>query len=120
LAALFNAMMLFVVAIYILYEAYQRFSQPPEIQSLGMLVVAVLGLIINLISMKILVSSSQDSLNVKGAYLEVLSDALGSVGVIIGALVIYFTGWMWVDTVIAVLIGFWVLPRTATTNIPKL
>ena len=112
LAALFNAMMLFVVAIYILYEAYQRFSQPPEIQSIGMLVVAVLGLIINLISMKILVSSSQDSLNVKGAYLEVLSDALGSVGVIIGALVIYFTGWMWVDTVIAVLIGFWVLPRT--------
>lgn len=112
LAALFNAMMLFVVAIYILYEAYQRFSQPPEIQSLGMLIVAVLGLIINLISMKILVSSSQDSLNVKGAYLEVLSDALGSVGVIIGALVIYFTGWMWVDTVIAVLIGFWVLPRT--------
>ncbi len=112
LAALFNAMMLFVVAIYILYEAYQRFSQPPEIQSLGMLVVAALGLIINLISMKILVSSSQDSLNVKGAYLEVLSDALGSVGVIIGALVIYFTGWMWVDTVIAVLIGFWVLPRT--------
>ena len=112
LAALFNAMMLFVVAIYILYEAYQRFSQPPEIQSLGMLVVAVLGLIINLISMKILVSSSQDSLNVKGAYLEVLSDALGSVGVIIGALVIYFTGWMWVDTIIAVLIGFWVLPRT--------
>ena len=112
LAALFNAMMLFVVAIYILYEAYQRFSQPPEIQSLGMLIVAALGLIINLISMKILVSSSQDSLNVKGAYLEVLSDALGSVGVIIGALVIYFTGWMWVDTVIAVLIGFWVLPRT--------
>lgn len=112
LAALFNALMLFVVAMYILYEAYQRFSQPPEIQSVGMLIVATLGLIINLISMKILVSSSQDSLNIKGAYLEVLSDALGSVGVIIGALVIYFTGWMWVDTIIAVLIGFWVLPRT--------
>ena len=77
-----------------------------------MMIVAVLGLIINLISMKILVSSSQESLNVKGAYLEVLSDALGSVGVIIGALVIYFTGWMWIDTLIAVLIGFWVLPRT--------
>ena len=112
LAALFNASMLFVVAMYILYEAYQRFSQPPEIQSTGMMIVAVLGLIISLISMKILFSSSQDSLNVKGAYLEVLSDALGSVGVIIGAAVIYFTGWMWVDTVIAVLIGFWVLPRT--------
>ena len=112
LAALFNAMMLFVVAIYILYEAYQRFSQPAEIQSLGMMVVAIIGLVINLISMRILFSSSQESLNVKGAYLEVLSDALGSVGVIIAAAVIYFTGWMWVDTVIAVLIGFWVLPRT--------
>jgi cobalt-zinc-cadmium efflux system protein len=112
LAALFNALMLFVVAVYILYEAYQRFSHPPEIQSLGMLVVAVVGLIINLISMRILFSSAQESLNVKGAYLEVLSDALGSVGVIIGAIVIYFTHWFWVDTLIAVLIGFWILPRT--------
>lgn len=112
LAALFNALMLFVVAIYILYEAYQRFSTPPEIQSIGMMVVAVIGLIINLISMKILFSSAQDSLNVKGAYLEVLSDAIGSVGVILGAILIYFTGWMWVDTIIAVLIGFWILPRT--------
>ena len=112
LAALFNAMMLFVVAIYILYEAYQRFSHPPEIQSMGMMIVAVIGLIINLISMRILFSSSQESLNVKGAYLEVLSDAVGSVGVIAGAAIIYFTGWMWVDTLIAVLIGFWVLPRT--------
>lgn len=112
LAALFNASMLFVVAIYILYEAYQRFSHPPEIQSMGMMIVAVIGLIINLISMKILFSSSAESLNVKGAYLEVLSDAVGSVGVIIGAAIIYFTGWMWVDTLIAVLIGFWILPRT--------
>lgn len=112
LAALFNALMLFAVAIYIVYEAYQRFSQPAEIQSLAMLSVAILGLIINLISMRILFASSKESLNVKGAYLEVLSDALGSVGVIIAAIVIYFTGWMWVDTVIAVLIGFWVLPRT--------
>lgn len=112
LAALFNAFMLFVVAIYILYEAYIRFSKPPEIQSVGMLIVATIGLVINLISMKILMSSANNSLNVKGAYLEVLSDALGSVGVIIGAIVIYFTNWYWVDTIIAVLIGFWVLPRT--------
>lgn len=112
LAALFNALMLFVVAIYILYEAYQRFSQPPEIQSVGMMIVAVIGLVINLISMKILFSSAKESLNIKGAYLEVLSDALGSVGVVVGGAIIYFTGWMWVDTVIAVLIGFWVLPRT--------
>lgn len=111
LAALFNASMLFMVAIYILYEAFQRFSHPPEIQSLGMLIVAVIGLMINLISMKILMSSAKDSLNVKGAYLEVLSDALGSVGVMIGAILIYFMGWVWIDTLIAVLIGFWVLPR---------
>ncbi len=112
LAALFNASMLFIVAMYILYEAYQRFSTPAEIQSTGMMIVAIIGLIINLISMRILFSSSQESLNVKGAYLEVLSDAVGSFGVILGAVVIYFTGWMWVDTLIAVLIGFWVLPRT--------
>lgn len=112
LAALFNASMLFVVAIYILYEAYQRFSQPPDIQSVGMMVVAAIGLVINLISMSILASSAKDSLNIKGAYLEVLSDALGSVGVIVGGAIIYFTQWMWVDTVVAVLIGFWVLPRT--------
>ena len=112
LAALFNASMLFILAMYILYEAYQRFSTPAEIQSTGMMIVAIIGLIINLISMRILFSSSQESLNVKGAYLEVLSDAVGSFGVILGAVVIYFTGWMWVDTLIAVLIGFWVLPRT--------
>ena len=112
LAALFNASMLFFVAIYILYEAYQRFTQPPEIQSVGMLVVASIGLVINLISMKILMSSATESLNMKGAYLEVLSDALGSLGVIIGAVIIYFTNWYWVDTIIAIAIGFWVLPRT--------
>lgn len=112
LAALFNALMLFVVAVYILYEAYIRFSKPPEIQSVGMLIVATVGLVINLISMKILMSGANSSLNVKGAYLEVLSDALGSVGVIIAAITIYFTNWYWIDTLIAVLIGFWVLPRT--------
>lgn len=112
LAALFNALMLFIVALYILYEAYIRFSHPPEIQSLGMLMVAILGLIINLIAMKILMSGAEDSLNVKGAYLEVLSDALGSVGVIVGAVVIDLTQWVWVDTLIAVLIGVWVLPRS--------
>src|SRR5690606_39354736 len=86
LAALFNALMLFVVALYILFEAYQRFSHPPEIQSVGMLAFAVLGLIINLISMKILVSSRQESLNIKWAHLEVLSDSICSVGEIIGAI----------------------------------
>lgn len=112
LAAAFNAGMLFAVAIYIVFEAWRRLSQPPEVQSTMMLVIAALGLVVNLISMKILSGDRDSSLNVKGAYLEVWSDMLGSVGVIIGGLVIRFTGWAWVDTVVAVGIGVWVLPRT--------
>lgn len=112
LAAAFNATMLFVVAMYILYEAYLRFKAPSEIQSGGMLVVAIIGLIVNLISMKLLSAGKDGSLNVKGAYLEVWSDMLGSIGVIAGALIIRFTGWVWVDSAIAVAIGLWVLPRT--------
>ena len=92
---------------------HQRFTILLKFKVLEMMIVAVIGLVVNLISMKILSASAEGSLNIKGAYLEVLSDALGSIGVIIGGIVIYFTQWMWVDTVIAtVLIGFWVLPRT--------
>lgn len=114
LAAAFNAILLFLVAMYILYEAYQRLRHPPEIQSSIMLVIAVLGLAINLISMRMLSAGQEHSLNVKGAYLEVWSDMLGSIGVIIGAIVIRYTGWGWVDSAIAVAIGLWVLPRTWT------
>ncbi|MBP6898231.1 MAG: cation diffusion facilitator family transporter [Gammaproteobacteria bacterium] len=112
LAAAFNALLLFGVAIYILFEAYQRIKSPPTIESTGMLVIATLGLVINLVSMKLLAAAKDGSLNVKGAYLEVWSDMLGSLGVIVGAIVIRFTGWAWVDSAIAVLIGLWVLPRT--------
>ncbi len=112
LAATFNALLLFAVAIYILYEAYQRFKSPADVQTVGMLIVAALGLIINLISMRLLSSGKDSSLNIKGAYLEVWSDMLGSLGVIVAAIVIKFTGWAWVDTVVAAGIGLWVLPRT--------
>ncbi|TSD59223.1 cation transporter [Variovorax sp. KBS0712] len=112
LAAVVNAVLLFFVAIYVLYEAYRRISQPAEIQSTMMLLVAIGGLVVNLIGMRLLASGKDESLNVKGAYLEVWADMLGSVGVIAGALVIRFTGWAWVDSVIAVAIGLWVLPRT--------
>jgi len=103
-----------MVALYIIYEAYQRLKNPPEIQSTAMLIIAVIGLGINLISMRLLSSGKDTSMNVKGAYLEVWSDMLGSVGVMAGALVIRWTGWSWVDSVIAVGIGLWVLPRTWT------
>lgn len=112
LAAAFNAILLFLVAIYIIYEAYQRFRVPTEIQSTGMLIIAAIGLAINLISMKILSAGKDSSINLKGAYLEVWSDMLGSAGVIAGALIIHETGWTWVDSAVAVAIGLWVLPRT--------
>ncbi|URF03971.1 cation diffusion facilitator family transporter [Cupriavidus campinensis] len=112
LAAAFNALLLFGVALYILYEAYQRLKSPPEIESTGMLVIAVVGLLVNLASMRILSGGKDQSLNIKGAYLEVWSDLLGSLGVIIGAVIIRLTGATWVDSMVAVLIGLWVLPRT--------
>ena len=112
LAAAFNAILLFAVAIYVLVEGVKRIVEPEPVQSTGMLLVAVLGLVINLISMRLLSSHKDKSLNVKGAYLEVWADMLGSIGVIAGALVIRFTGWRFVDPIVAVGIGLWVLPRT--------
>lgn len=114
LAAAFNAVLLFLVALYIVYEAYQRLQQPPELQAGGMFVIALAGLAVNLISMRLLARSSKSSLNVKGAYLEVWSDMLGSLGVLIGAVLIGWLKWVWIDALIAVLIGLWVLPRTWT------
>ena len=114
IGALVNGGMLFLVAGYILWEAVGRFRQPPDVASTGMLVIAALGLVVNLISMRLLKAGSGDSLNVKGAYLEVWADMLGSVGVIGGAIIIMLTGWTLADPIIAVLIGLWVLPRTWT------
>jgi cobalt-zinc-cadmium efflux system protein len=114
LAAAVNAAVLFLVAFYILYEAYRRFREPPEIQSGGMLAVAVVGLIVNMLSVRVLRAGSEESLNVKGAYLEVWSDMLGSIAVIAAALVIRFTGWWPADPILALLIGLWVLPRSWT------
>lgn len=112
LAATFNAVLLFLVALYILWEAADRFRTPAPVQSTAMMVIAALGLVVNLISMRLLQAGSEKSLNVKGAYLEVWSDMLGSVGVLVAGVVIQLTGWTLIDPIIAVLIGFWVLPRT--------
>ncbi|MEI2301509.1 cation diffusion facilitator family transporter [Ensifer sp. MJa1] len=112
LAAAFNALLLLAVAFYILYEAWQRLFEPQQIQSGGMLAIAVIGLLVNLASMRLLTSHKDESLNVKGAYLEVWSDMLGSLAVIVGAVIIWLTGWQWVDSLLAVGIGFMVFPRT--------
>lgn len=112
LAAAFNAALLFLVALYILYEAWRRFVDPAPIQTTGMLVVAALGFMVNLFAARLLHAGSGSSLNMKSAYLEVVSDLVGSAGVIVAALLIMATGLTWVDPLVAILIGLWVVPRT--------
>ncbi|HAU2961008.1 TPA: cation transporter [Salmonella enterica subsp. diarizonae] len=112
LAATLNALILLGIAFYVLYEAWQRISEKQYIQSSGMFIIAVIGFLVNMMSMQLLKKSKDESLNVNGAYLEVWADMLGSVGVIIGAIIIQLTGWQAVDSVIAILIGFMVFPRT--------
>ena len=112
LSALANAVVLLLLTVYILYEAYRRFVDPPEVIGGPMLAVAAVGLIVNLISMRLLAGGSSESLNVKGAYFEVLSDVLGSLGVIVAALIVIFTGWRLADPLIGAGIGLFIVPRT--------
>jgi len=111
LAAAFNTMLLFGIGIYILYQALVRLFLPIEIHSPLMFFIGIVGLIVNFIALSILHGSHHDNLNLKSAYLEVLSDFLSSFGVILGAILIFFYNWQWVDSVIAILIACWVLPR---------
>jgi len=112
LAALANAALLFGVALYILYEALQRFRDPPAVVGLPMLVVAIVGLVVNVLVFFLLRRGATESLNVEGAYLEVLADLLGSVGVVVAAVVLQTTGFRLIDPIFGVLIGLFVLPRT--------
>ena len=112
LAALTNAVILIGISFYILYEAYERFKNPPEVESKGMLIVAGIGLVINLVGMYILRAGSSESLNMKGTYFEVLSDMLTSIGVIIAGVIMLTTGWYYADPLISAGIGLFILPRT--------
>jgi cobalt-zinc-cadmium efflux system protein len=112
LAALANAVLLFGVAVYVLVEAVRRLGDPAEVLGGPMLVVAILGLLANLVAFALLRGGAKESLNVEGAYLEVLSDTLGSVGVIAAAVVLQLTGWEWVDPLVGVAVGLFILPRT--------
>lgn len=105
LAALLNAVVLIGISIYILYEAYQRFLEPPEVASKAMMVVAAIGLGVNIAGMLILRKGSGESLNMKGAYFEVLSDMLTSVGVIISGIIMWTTGWYYADPLLSAGIG---------------
>ncbi|MEO3765476.1 cation diffusion facilitator family transporter [Streptomyces sp. B8F3] len=112
LAALANCLLLFGVGGYILYQAVLRFMDPPEIEGGPTFAFGVAGLVVNLISLALLMGGRQESLNVRGAFLEVLADALGSVAVIISALVIVTTGWQYADPVASLAIGSMIIPRT--------
>ncbi|MBN8971068.1 MAG: cation transporter [Rhizobiales bacterium] len=112
LSALANAVVLLLLAVYILYEAYQRLASPPDILSGPMLAIATVGLLINLISMRLLAAGSSESVNVKGAYFEVFSDMLGSIGVIVAALLMMWKGWWLADPIIGAGIGLFIVPRT--------
>jgi len=112
LAALANAVLLFGVATYVVIEAVGRFNDPPAVQTGVLLVVAALGLGANLVAFALLREGAQESLNMQGAYLEVLADTIGSVAVLLGGFVIRATGWGWVDPAVGVVIGLWILPRT--------
>ena len=111
LAALANAVLLFGVAGYVLYEAAVRLGDPPEVASMPVLIVGVIGLGVNVAAFALLRAGAKESLNIEGAYVEVLSDALGSLGVIVAAVVMHVTGWRWVDAAIGSAIGLFILPR---------
>ncbi|MFH8579549.1 cation diffusion facilitator family transporter [Streptomyces zaomyceticus] len=112
LAALANCLLLLVVGGYVLYEAIQRFMDPAETKGGLTIVFAVIGLVANVISLSLLMRGQKDSLNVRGAYLEVLADALGSVTVIVAATIILLTGWQYADPIASIAIGLMIVPRT--------
>lgn len=112
LAAVVNAVLLFGVAAFVLYEAWRRLSEPPEIAPGLMLGVALLGLAANGVSLWLLREGQRVSLNMRGAYLEVMGDFAGSAAVIVAAIVIAVTGWTTADAIASALIGLLILPRT--------
>jgi cobalt-zinc-cadmium efflux system protein len=112
LAALANGVLLFGVAGYVLVEAWLRFTGPPEVSGAPLLLVAVAGVWVNLISLRLLRPGATESLNVRGAYLEVFADLLGSIGVVVAGVVLLTTGWAYVDPIVGAAIGLFILPRT--------
>ncbi|MCX5202879.1 cation diffusion facilitator family transporter [Streptomyces sp. NBC_00237] len=112
LAALANCLLLLGVGGYVLIEAVERFITPAETKGGLTIVFALVGLVANMISLSLLVKGQKDSLNVRGAYLEVLADALGSVTVLVSATLILLTGWQYADPIASLVIGLMIVPRT--------
>src|SRR5699024_10598788 len=110
LAAVFNGVTLILISIYIFYEAFQRFSNPPEVASTGMLIIASIGLLVNIIvAWMLMKGDTEENLNLRAAFLHVLGDLLGSVGAIVAALLIIFFNWGWADPLASVIVAVLVL-----------
>ncbi|WP_431026819.1 cation diffusion facilitator family transporter [Lysinibacillus sp. LZ02] len=111
LAAVFNGITLIAIALFIFYEAIERFANPPEVASTGMLYIATIGLLVNIFVAWILMrgGGTKDNLNMRAAFLHVISDMLGSVGAIIAALLILFFDWGWADPLASVIVAALVL-----------
>jgi cobalt-zinc-cadmium efflux system protein len=112
LAALANAVLLFGVAGWVLLEAVQRFADPPEVPGLPIMLAASAGLAANLFVFALLRRGAKESINIRGAYLEVIADTLGSVGVLLAGAAIWAFGWRYADPIVAIGIGLFILPRT--------
>lgn len=111
LASLANAVLLFAVAIYVLIEAVGRFQDPTDVPGLGLMIVAFVGLVVNVASFLLLRAGAKESLNVRGAFLEVWADMIGSLGVLAAGAVMLATDWPYADPIVGVAIGLFVLPR---------
>ena len=109
LAALLQGIILWIVVFFMFYEAFVRFQHPSEVMSLNMVIIAIFGLLANGLSAFILSKAENESLNVRGAFLHVISDGLGSLGVILAGFIMVFTGWYQADTLTSVLIGVLIL-----------
>jgi cobalt-zinc-cadmium efflux system protein len=109
LAAFLNGLALWLIAGVIFREAYYRFFSPAEVHGHGMVLIASIGLVINLIAVWLLHGSHHTNLNVRGVFLHVLGDVLGSIGAIVAGILIMWTGWHWVDPLTSVLIGLLIL-----------
>lgn len=106
LAALINGIILVVISLYIIYQAYLRMINPQRVEGMLMLIVAVIGLVANIIGAIVLVKHSHSNLNIRGAYLHIVGDAFSSVGVVIGGVIILYTGWYLIDPILSILISF--------------
>jgi cobalt-zinc-cadmium efflux system protein len=121
LAALINGIVLVLISLYIIYQAYLRMINPQRVEGMLMLIVAGIGLVANIIGAVVLMKHSHANLNIRGAYLHIVGDALSSVGVVIGGVIILYTGWYLIDPIISILIslviiyGAWALVKESVS-----